>query len=453
MKGGIFLSPKEARRVYIMEQVLHGKLTVRQASELLGLSERQVKRLKGGMKQQGVAFLAHKNRGRKPKHAVPEEVCDRVVALAQYEYHGASCTHMADLLAQYEGIKLSPRTIRRILAKAGIPNPHAHKASRRRRSRDRMPKEGLLVQCDASPYAWLEDRGPKLTLHGAIDDATGKILGLYFRLEEDTLGYLQVLSQILTHHGVPQGLYSDQHTIFFSPKNGKLSVEEELAGKKVPLTQFGRALDELGIRHIPARSPQAKGRVERLWGTLQHRLIVELRLAGISTLEEANAFLPSFIARFNERFAVEPADPQPAYKPCPPQDDLRRVLCLKHERKATKGSTISYNGQMHQLVDRRGNVVLLRPHSTVTVLTHLDGTTSALYEDKPFSLQVFSLSGPSSPSQIRPQPKIHRAPHRPAQDHPWRIPHLAVRPVQDPVQCYFEAKSRRKFWQEVYAQR
>lgn len=447
------MSPKEARRVYVMEQLLQGKLTVRQASQLLGLSERQVKRLKGGMKQQGVAFLAHKNRGRKPKHAVPEEVSSRVVTLAQHEFQGASCVHMAELLAQYEGINLSPRTIRRILANAGIPNPHGHKASRRRRSRDRLPQEGLLVQCDASPYAWLENRGPKLALLGAIDDATGKILGLCFRPEEDTLGYLQLLSQILTHHGVPHALYSDRHTIFFSPKNGKLSIEEELAGKQVPLTQFGRALDELHIRHIPARSPQAKGRVERLWGTLQHRLIIELRLAGVSTLEEANAFLPGFIARFNERFATEPADPQPAYRPCPPQDVLRRILCLKHDRKATRGSTISYNGQMYQLVDRRGNVVPLRPHATVTVLTHLDGTTSALYEGKPFSLLVFSQTGPSTKPQSRPQPKGERAPYRPPQDHPWRVPLWVPRQARDPVQDYFEAKSRSKFWQGVYAQR
>ncbi|WP_243174585.1 ISNCY family transposase [Desulfofundulus sp. TPOSR] len=333
------MSAKESRRVFVIEQAVKGKITNRQAAEVLGLSERQVIRLKERMKADGVAGLAHKNRGRTPKHAVPKETKEKVVMLARGPLRDASCQQVAELLEEFYDITLSAKTIGRILKGAGIPLAHTHRSPRRKKSRDRMPREGLLSQFDASPFAWLEDRGPELTLHGSIDDATGKVQGLYFTLNESLFGYFQVLLQFF---GVPRSLYSDRHTIFFSPKKDKLSIEEELAGQTAPLTQLDRAIAELGINHIPARSPQAKGRIERLWGTLQSRLVVELRLAGVSTLEEANAFLPGFIQRFNRRFAVTPACPEPAYEPCPPPAKLEQILSLRQERKASRGSSISY---------------------------------------------------------------------------------------------------------------
>lgn len=459
MKGGtVLLSEKEARRVYVMDQLLKGVLTVREAAGLLGLSERQVKRLKGGMKKEGVAFLAHKNRGRKPKHALPEEVSALVVSLFQGEYHGASCPHLAELLAQHHGIIISPRTVHRILSRRGLLSRTRRKA-RRRRCRERMPQEGLLIQCDGSPFDWLEGRGPKLTLLGAIDDATGKILGLCFRPEEDTLGYFLLFSQVVQNHGVPYSVYSDRHSIFFSPKTDKLSIEEELAGKKVSLTQLGRALNELGVIHIRSRSPQGRGRIERLWNTLQSRLVVELRIAGITTCEEANAFLPDFIARYNARFAVAPADPQPAYRPAPPPHQLEQVLCFKEERKASRGSTISYYGCTYQLVDAKGSVVSLQPRSKITVLTHLDGSRSALYNGKRFFLQPFA-SLPKSASSTessgnQQQVSSRRGAQKPAPDHPWRKPRQKrSRLVElDPVEAYYEDKQRRQFWKEVFAQR
>lgn len=350
-KGDIFLSRKEANRVYVMEKVVSGKMTIQQAAENLNLSERQIKRLKKGMKQEGVAFLAHKNRGRKPKHAIPQEVREQVISLYLEKLKDASCVHLSELLSERFGIKLSSRSIRRILSQAGIKNPHSRKMPKKRRSRTRMPQEGLLVQCDASPFAWLEKRGPELALHGIIDDATGKILGLYFRPNEDLYGYLQVLKQMVQNYGVPRSLYSDRHTIFFSPNKDKLSIEDELAGKKVSLTQFGKALEKLGINHIPARSPQAKGRVERLWGTLQSRLIIEMRLEGISSVEEANNYLPKFIERFNHRFGVAATDPDSAFKPAPPADLLVQIIAYREERKASNGSTISFYGKLYQLVD------------------------------------------------------------------------------------------------------
>lgn len=449
-KGDIFLNTKESRRVYVMEQVMQGKITVRQAAEVLGLSERQIKRLKAGIKEKGLAALAHGNRGHKPRHTIPDDVKAQIVELATEKYYDATYQHMAELLEEHDGICVSAKTIARILTEVGITNRHTHKAARRRRSRDRLPQAGMLVQIDASPFAWLEDRGPAMSLHGAIDDATGMVLGLYFRPEEDTLGYMHVLKQIIIKHGVPRSLYSDSHTIFFSPKRNKLSIEEELAGKKVNLTQFGRALEQLNIGHIRALSPQAKGRVERLWGTLQNRLVIELRLGNVCTLEEANEFLVSFIDRFNQRFAVAAAEPESAFTTAPDKEMLESIICFREERKASKGSSISFKRTTYQLVDSGGSVVLLKPRSTVYVLRYLDGSLGAMYGDKCFALRPLAGLEKTTPSQ--PSAEESRAKkqplkrHKPSPEHPWRKPMVKRR--RDPVEDYFEKNE----WRHLYAQ-
>lgn len=427
-----------------MEQVIANKVTVKQAAEILKLSERQIKRLKKGMKQEGAAFLAHKNRGSKPKHAIPQNVREQVISLSLDKLKEASCEHMAELLDQRFEIKISARSIRRILTQAGIKNPHSHKAPRKRRSRNRMPQEGLLVQCDASPYAWLEERGPELELHGIIDDATGKILALYFRPHEDLYGYLQVLWQMVQNYGVPRGLYSDGHTIFFSPKKDKLSIEEELAGKKVSLTQFGKALEELAINHIHARSPQAKGRIERLWGTLQSRLVIEMRLEGISTMGEANAFLTGFIERFNRRFAVDPADPNSAFQPIPSAKVLNQVIAFKEERKTSNGSTISLDTKLYQLVNSKGVAVSLVPHAKVTVLKHLDGSTSALYQGNSYKLKEFVQPSPvSKPESTEKEPAKSSGERKTPANHPWHQPSVIPKRQDDPIEAYLKRKGYR----------
>lgn len=435
------MSDKEARRVYVIEQLIKEKITVKQAAVLLGLSDRQIKRLKKGVQEKGVGFLAHGNRGRKPKHAIDENTRDLILTLATGKLRDASSEHIAELLFELHGIKVSPRTTRRVLAQAGI-RLHKRKVCRKRRSRERMAQEGLLVQGDASPYTWFEERGPKASLHGFIDDATGKVLALYFRPQEDLLGYFQVLSQMVLDYGIPQSLYTDRHSIFFSPKKDKLSIEEELAGKTVALTQFGKALDELGINHIAARSPEAKGRIERLWRTLQSRLVVELRLHNICSIDEANAFLPGFIDRFNRRFAVEPADPVSAFAPAPTKDVLNRIIAYRDERRATKGSTISYLGRTYQLIDARGQAVALTPRSKVVVLTHLDGSISAVNQNKYYGLRVFN------PPKAKPETTVSKTPPKPAipaPDHPWR--HMSIKPPysNEPVEDYFRRWEHRHF--------
>ena len=420
MKGDILLTPKEARRWHVLEQLLRGALTVPQAAHLLGLSERQVQRLKGGLTQHGPAALAHKNRGRTPQHAIPPAVRQRIVELAQTAFQGASCQHMAELLAQ-EGIQVSAKCVARILRAAGIPLPHTHRAPKRRRCRERMPQEGLLIQMDASPHPWLEDRAAPASLHGAIDDATGKILGLYFRPQEQILGYLQVLQQILTQHGIPISAYTDRHSLFVSPQPRQLSLQEELEGRTVRLTQVGRILEQLGIAHAKALSPQGRGRIERLWQTLQERLVVELRLAGIRDYDAANRFLPQFIERFNRQFAVKPADPTPAWRPAPAAEQLPLLLAVRHERKASAGSTIRFQGTTYQLVDRHGRVVPLARGSCVAILESLDGSRRACHAGGTYDLRPLAeppRAVDSSPPPARPVSPPPRP--IPAPDHPWR---------------------------------
>lgn len=423
MRGDIFLSPKEADRSYIMNLVIQNRMTVRQASEQLNLSERQVYRLKGGLLQNGIAALAHKNRGRKPPNVLPESLRGRVLRLALTTYRDASLEHMSELLLTHDQISVSPKTIGRILKDAGIRNRHSHKASRRRRSRERAVAEGLLVQMDASPFFWLEDRGPYLHLHGAIDDATGRILGLCFREQEDTLGYFTVLRQIIDRHGVPRSLYTDGRNIFFSPKDQKLSLQDQLEGKTVTLTPFAKVAEKLNIQMIRAQSPQAKGRIERLWGTLQHRLVVEFRVANICSLEEANAFLPTFIEHFNHRFAVPAESPNPLYRDTPDSAFLRRAFCFEYERKADHGSSISFGGQRYQLVDKQGSILPLRPKSTVRVLHHLDGSIEARWGQNYYSLQALTVVVPVTAHAVCTTPHAI-----PASNHPWRKSYKTLTP-------------------------
>ena len=434
MRDDIRLSEKESRRVYVVEQLVKGKLSAPQAAEMLSLSVRHVKRLKGAMKEQGAAGLAHKNRGRRPANATTEETRQLIIELATGQCKGSSCQHLAEILASPEyNVKVSAKSIGRILRDSGIPLTHTHKSPRKRRSRPRMPQEGLLVQIDASPFAWLEERGPYMHLHGAIDDATSKVLALRFRLQEDSVGYRQILMDMLAKHGTPQCVYSDRHTIFVVPEKYSPSIEEQLQGAQLPLSQFGRTLNELGINHITAGSPQAKGRIERLWGTLQHRLVVEMRLHGICTLEAANEFLPGFIERFNDHFAVPAKDSELAYRPCPDTDTLALALATREKRSASSGSTISYHGTTYQLINAQGRSVPLKPRKTIWVLNCFDGTLKALCDDIPYHLKALPAAPSANPAPPRSasEPVSDQNPDRkkrstPAPNHPWRSSYKTI---------------------------
>jgi len=278
---------EEEKREVVIRRVLSGKLTIEEAAELLGLSVRQLWRLRARFADAGAAGLRHGNAGRTPPNKITEALRQRVVALARGRYQGVNDSHLAELLSEREKIQISRRSLQRILRAAGLTSPRKHRAPRYRSRRERRPAEGMLVLVDGSPHRWFGAARPRAALIAAIDDATGRVLAGTFREQEDAAGYLELLRQILARYGRPLAIYSDRHGIFFRSPRVRESREEELLGTREP-TQVGRALGELEIELILANSPQAKGRVERLFGTLQDRLVAELRLAGVASIREAN---------------------------------------------------------------------------------------------------------------------------------------------------------------------
>lgn len=361
---GLTLNSKHQTRLEVITRVESGRLSKQEAAQLLGVSRRQVDNILRRFRDEGVKSVIHGNTGRAPAHKTPRETVEAVLQLASQggPYHDLSVPHLRLFLAREHGIHITRPTLDRILRQAGVRLTRRRKPTVTRKRRQRSSAEGMLVLIDASPHAWLEERGPRLTLIGAIDDATGKVLYLSFHPTENLQGYLRLLRSILVQYGLPAALYHDRHTIFCSPKEP--SIDDQLQGR-APKTQFGSVLELLGIQSIAAHSPQAKGRIERLWGTLQDRLVKEMRLAGISTLEEANAFLTDFIRRYNTEFAVAPADPDPIWVTVQDKIDLDYYLSERHTRVVRPDHTISWMGQTIQLLNVQGLPV--RPGLQVTV--------------------------------------------------------------------------------------
>ena len=343
------MTQKQINRYHTIMNSLDGKLTVGEAAAALGISERQVKRLRNVVREEGAAFLIHKSKGRTSTQAVPEEEKQKIQELYRSElYTGANFLHFSELLAEHEGISYSYTTIRSALTEGGIESPKKRRRFKPHRRRKRKAQEGHLIQIDASPHEWFGGRA-KYALHGGIDDATGKFVGAHMTKNECVHGYYEVMRQIIERDGIPASAYSDRHAIFVSPKDGKLTVQEQLDGKVINDTQFGRAMKELGITLILARSAQAKGRVERLWETLQSRLVIEFRIRGIKTVEAANAFIMEYIPKFNEQFAVEPELTEKTYRAN--TLDLDLVLCVKEPRVVDNGGVFSFNSKLWKVTN------------------------------------------------------------------------------------------------------
>lgn len=344
------MSQTQLNRYAVIHQMISGNLSLQEAASALGISRRQVLRLKKGVQQQGAAVLIHKNTGRKPVHALDESLAAKIVALKQSTlYQQANFLHFQELLLRQEQISISYSALHALLVDAGLKSPKKRRRVKAHCRRKRKAQAGLLVQMDATPFEWFGG-SEKFSLHGAVDDATGAIVGLYLTKNECLHGYFEVTRQFLGNHGIPVSIYADRHAIFLSRNAGKLSLEEQLGGKVVNDTQFGRAMSELGITLIPARSPQAKGRVERLWETLQSRLPVEFALANITTIDLANVFLSSYISLFNRQFAVEPANPEPAFRVVAHNIDLDAILCVKMSRVLDAGRVFSFYNRHFLLV-------------------------------------------------------------------------------------------------------
>jgi len=427
MGDGVSLNKQDEQRAIVLGQLGIGVLSIAEGGALIGVSERQVRRLLAAYQRDGPRGIVHGNRGRAPAHATSLDVRRQVIALARGKYEGVNHSHLAELLAEREGLQVSRPTLRRILAEAGVPSPKPqHRRSKHRSRRERYPQEGMLLQIDASHHHWFGQQVPRVALLAVIDDATGRVPAALFQPTEDAVGYMTLLRRVVMRTGVPGAIYSDRHSIFW-PTNGE-SLKEQLAGRRSP-TQFGRAMAELGIQLIAAHSPQAKGRVERLWGTLQDRLVSELRLANITTMEEANAFLPAFLARFNRRFAVEAATPGLAYRSRLSASQADAALCFKHERVVHKDNIVRLDGMLFQILP--GPNRLGYANATVTIRESLAARYSVSYKGKtlpakllparllvvPKGIKALGKVAPGAPPARPPQPAN---PTRKASDHPWR---------------------------------
>jgi len=325
------MSKRQWRRLDVVERIERGEMTIAEAAQALGLSRRQMQRVRKRVGGEGQAGVVHGNVGRSPKHRITRLVRERVLALRRDTYGGFNDQHFTEKLVEVEGLSISRASVRRILRVAGVGAVRGRRPPKHRRRRDRRPQAGQMILWDGSRHAWLEERGPRLCLMAAIDDATGELLpGGHFVDQECTVGYLRVLRDIVTAKGVPWAIYMDRHGAL--QRNDKhWSLEEELAGRRQP-TQVKRVLDDFGIQALYALSPQAKGRVERLWGTLQDRLVSELRLVGAKTVGEANRVLEQYRPAHNSRFAVVANEAHQAWRPCPDRDTTDALCALQYIR-------------------------------------------------------------------------------------------------------------------------
>jgi len=341
---GLYVSKKDIRRYELLQKVTDGRLTLSQVTEALGVSYRQAKRLKAKVIAQGLAGLCHGNRGRPPHNRSAETLRERVLELSKERYFDFNDSHFSQMIGEQEGIALCRETVRRWRRGAGVPPKRKHQPPKHRRRRPRKEAEGLMMLWDGSPHRWFGEDHPACCLMSAIDDATSRVLAALFCPAETSWAYLKLLEQVVLRWGVPASVYQDRHGAL-KRNDDHWSLAEELAGRQSP-TQVGAALEALSITAIFAMSPQAKGRIERLFGTLQDRLGASLRLAGISEISPANDFLPGFLQAHNARFAQSPAQAEPVWGKAPKLAALEPILSLCYPAKVNSDNAVRLDGMI-----------------------------------------------------------------------------------------------------------
>lgn len=412
------MSRKELTRPGLLKAALAGRITNRQGAQAVGLTVRQFQRLKRRFEAGGAPALRHRSRGQPSPRRLPAALRKRIAALMATTYDGFNDTHLTEKLREVHGLGVCRESVRRLRRALGRPPQRPRRAPRHRQRRIPEAARGTLMQIDGSPFAWLEARGPALTLIGAVDDATTEILALHFRPAEDVHGYSTLFWQIFTTHGLPLAVYGDGLSLLVR-NDAHWTLDEQLAGAQHP-THLGRVLQELGIAYITARSPQAKGRIERLWATLQDRLVSELRLRGIASAEAANAFLPPFIADFNRRFARPPAQPAAVWRR--PPRDLALVLSCRYRRVVARDNTVRLGERWLQLP--RGPHARSYAGRRVEVRELLDGRLVVLADGQVLVTQP----SPGSAFVLKPRRSPHeRARRRPAPPRPLRVARITPR--------------------------
>jgi transposase len=367
------LTMKDEKRLDIIQRVYRSELTVVEAARVMGLSERQCYRIKARVKKAGAKGVVHGNRGRPCKRKIKEKMVKRVVQLARGKYQGFNDHHLTEKLECEEKIELSREKVRRILRAHGIASPNKRRGIKHRSRRERRASEGMMLQVDGSPHDWLQGRGPPLCLIGAIDDATGKVMGALFVGAESSWAYFKLFSEIFREHGLPQSIYTDCHSVFWTDREPTL--DEQLINKK-PTTEVGRGLEQLGVTLILAHSPEAKGRIERLWNTFQDRLVSDLRLAKAKSVEQATVVLDRYLPVHNRKFA-KPAKAEPAWRKVSALK-IERALCFKQQRTVAKDNTVTFEGTVFQIPKTSP----FRSHANKRIDVHvlLDGAVQFFYK-------------------------------------------------------------------------
>jgi transposase len=409
-RGIIMISKRELKRLEVLKKVIREGIKQVEAAEILELSIRQISRLVYRVKVEGEVGVVHRLRGKKSNRVISEEQKKQVIEIYSKKYKGFGPTLFSEKLFEIEKISISDETLRNWLIVSGDWEKR-RKRNKHRQWRERRHYYGQMQQMDGSHHDWLEGRGPKLVLMAYIDDATGRVYCRFYEYE-GTLPAMDSFLRYTRKYGLPQSVYLDKHTTYKS--TGKATIEEELKGEE-PLSQFERALKELGVEVIHANSPQAKGRVERLFNTLQDRLIKEMRLRGIKTQEKANLFLAEYLPIFNKKFNVLAMERGNMHMKLPRGTKLSRILCIKNQRSLRNDYTVAHDKKLYQVLD---NIKT----KNVTVEENVNGSLKLYYKDKslkykeivtrPMKLKKMKLS--DLPITIPRKKWI------PPPDHPWR---------------------------------
>jgi len=372
------MTQRQLQKWRILGLVEVGKITLKEAGEKIGVSYRQAKRLRKAVKERGAKGLLHGNVGRPPPNRLSDQLKQEVLALSRQRYEGLNDVHFTEMLSEREGLEVSRETVRRWRREAGIGPKRSRRARKHRKRRERMAQEGAMVLWDGSPHTWFGPKHPPCCLMAAMDDGTGKLLAARFFPFEGSSGYLWLLRTLIKRYGIPLILYHDRHGALHR-NDSNWTLQEQLAGRQDP-TQVGLALEGLGIRSIAALSPQAKGRIERLFGTLQDRLGGELVLEGIKDLEAANRFLKTFLPRFNRRFAVLPKDSEQAWRKVSLGLDLDRIISFRYRSVVGNDNSVRIGGLIIDLPP--GPQGRSYAKAEVEVRQLLDGSWRVYYQDQ-----------------------------------------------------------------------
>lgn len=376
MQGGIVMSNKEISQSEVFEKLTRREIKQKKAARLLNLSVRQIKRKLRLYKLEGVKSLVHKGRGKVSNRKINQDLLVVAIDEIREKYRGFAPTLAHEKLVEEHGFTYSLSLLRQEMVKEGLWDPKKRRRAHVHQLRERRACFGELVQLDGSPHDWFEGRSPACNLNVSIDDATGEIT-LQFSQTETTQDYFRLVEQYFLKYGLPLAWYVDKHSIFRVNTPTNLDSKKPKKGDEFEgLTQFGRAMYELGIELIFANTPQAKGRVERVNQTLQDRLVKELRLKGISSIEEGNRFLKEYVKKFNTKFGVKARSKVNMHRQLPKGIDLNKILCIKEKRVLSRNLTFQYNNTIYQIKTNRSAYTLRK--TTVTICERYDDSVSVL---------------------------------------------------------------------------